>query len=301
MQAVPFEAFQPAALAAAGALLPHDASWWGLSSGLEIHTQHVTGLDPGFRDAWDPIKDHDGIAQAVFEDPGRTVHFGPGELSRWPRLALFLAGYDIRHVLCTVLVEPSLGLTAFLSLYRRNRPFSEADRQLKQVVFPHLCHALNQSWQRALTLVGPANGRDGARRLRAVCDPDGLVFTADTGFAALLRAEFSDWVGPLLPRALVEALRRAPRFDSHRLDYRWQRLGRAVLLEIAPLGPLRSLTLRERQVAERYASGMTHKGIARDLGLSPTTVRHYIRNCFGKLHISDKAALASLMVESGPV
>ena len=40
---------------------------------------------------------------------------------------------------------------------------------------------------------------------------------------------------------------------------------------------------------------MTHKEIARDLALAPATVRHYIRNAYAKLGISDKAALGRLI------
>ena len=40
---------------------------------------------------------------------------------------------------------------------------------------------------------------------------------------------------------------------------------------------------------------MTYKEIARDLRLSPATVRHYIRNAYTKLEVSDKAALGRLI------
>jgi DNA-binding NarL/FixJ family response regulator len=43
------------------------------------------------------------------------------------------------------------------------------------------------------------------------------------------------------------------------------------------------LTRRERQVAELVARGLTSKGVARHLDVSPATVKVHIRNAAAKL------------------
>jgi DNA-binding NarL/FixJ family response regulator len=48
-----------------------------------------------------------------------------------------------------------------------------------------------------------------------------------------------------------------------------------------------------------YAEGETHKDIARLTGLTPSTVRHYLREAYSKLNIDNKAALANLMGRHG--
>lgn len=52
------------------------------------------------------------------------------------------------------------------------------------------------------------------------------------------------------------------------------------------------LSLREREIAARYAKGETHSAIAVALSLSPATVRNHIAHCFKKLGVSNKVELA---------
>ena len=44
-------------------------------------------------------------------------------------------------------------------------------------------------------------------------------------------------------------------------------------------------------MAELFASGMTNKQVARELGTSPSTVRNQLVRIYEKLGISNKAAL----------
>lgn len=46
------------------------------------------------------------------------------------------------------------------------------------------------------------------------------------------------------------------------------------------------LTGQEVKVLERLAAGRSNKEIARDLGLSPNTVKTHVANLFGKLEVS---------------
>ena len=48
-------------------------------------------------------------------------------------------------------------------------------------------------------------------------------------------------------------------------------------------GLVDALTPREREVAERVAEGRSHKSVARELGVSPTTVRNHVANAAQKL------------------
>ena len=46
------------------------------------------------------------------------------------------------------------------------------------------------------------------------------------------------------------------------------------------------LTRQEMRVLERLAAGRSNKEIARDLGLSPNTVKTHVGNLYGKLDVS---------------
>lgn len=53
--------------------------------------------------------------------------------------------------------------------------------------------------------------------------------------------------------------------------------------------PFPELTGSERNVLELMATGANNSAIARDLSLSPKTVRNYISNIFRKLQVADRA------------
>jgi DNA-binding NarL/FixJ family response regulator len=57
------------------------------------------------------------------------------------------------------------------------------------------------------------------------------------------------------------------------------------------------LTPRERAVASAFAAGHSHKEVARQLGLSPVTVRGYLRVAYQKLGVKDKAQLVRCLVQ----
>ena len=59
-----------------------------------------------------------------------------------------------------------------------------------------------------------------------------------------------------------------------------------------------SLSNREQEVAAAYAAGQSYKEIARDLGLSPTTVRSHLRTVYSKLGVTSKIDLARFLNEA---
>ncbi|MEM7215669.1 MAG: GAF domain-containing protein [Pseudomonadota bacterium] len=55
------------------------------------------------------------------------------------------------------------------------------------------------------------------------------------------------------------------------------------------------LSNREQEVADAYAEGKSYKEIARDLGLSPTTIRSHLRTVYGKLGVTSKIELSQFL------
>jgi DNA-binding NarL/FixJ family response regulator len=58
--------------------------------------------------------------------------------------------------------------------------------------------------------------------------------------------------------------------------------------------PLRELTVREREILENLASGMSNKEIGQKLFLSEKTVKHYITNILQKLQVRNRVEAALL-------
>lgn len=62
---------------------------------------------------------------------------------------------------------------------------------------------------------------------------------------------------------------------------------------------IETLSKRELEVAGAYADGASYKEIARDLGISPTTVRSHLRTVYSKLNVKSKIALAQMLADPG--
>jgi DNA-binding CsgD family transcriptional regulator len=137
------------------------------------------------------------------------------------------------------------------------------------------------------------------QRAVALVTVRGYVIAADANFRKLLADEWPDRQGVLLPPELVCAL------NGGRNVYRGQRIeivltkqGQYVACRATALGEENELTPGEYMVARRYATGLSHKKIARELGVSPHTVRNQIAHLYAKLGIHDKAALAQYLTAS---
>jgi len=58
-----------------------------------------------------------------------------------------------------------------------------------------------------------------------------------------------------------------------------------VIVEIWPQGPLDTLSVREQEIVQTLAKGLTFKEAARELDLSPSTVSNHLYRIYQKLNI----------------
>jgi DNA-binding NarL/FixJ family response regulator len=119
--------------------------------------------------------------------------------------------------------------------------------------------------------------------------------------ALALRERYPHWDGAQPPAELAAALRRPPatvKLGSQRLAA--QHCGELLLLSLVSQrrGPL--LPPREMSVALLYSAGRSHKEIARETGLSPSTVRTYLRDVYLHLGVSNKVALGRALSGQRP-
>jgi len=59
------------------------------------------------------------------------------------------------------------------------------------------------------------------------------------------------------------------------------------------------LTVRERDVLERVASGSSNRQIAEDCGISENTVKNHLKNILQKLHLDNRVQLTRYAMEQG--
>ncbi|MEY4953286.1 MAG: hypothetical protein RL299_1710 [Pseudomonadota bacterium] len=68
--------------------------------------------------------------------------------------------------------------------------------------------------------------------------------------------------------------------------------------EVRPAEALAALTMREREVLGQVAEGLTNKEIARQLGLSPATVKAHVERIIAKLGVADRTQAAVLVART---
>ena len=291
---VAYHRFQASALELIREIIPFDSAWWGntAAESLEIHRLHLCNCDHSILDAYRPHKATDFFRAAVIAQPGVSINLADlTSRASYVRSALyrkFGKTFKVEWSLGTLMVEPVSSLYEFMTLWRHDgkNPFSESERQIKELLMPHLVDA---HWVARLHQI--FDQMPNHTHVWAVADERGYLREASPGFIHCLKEHWPDWQGSLLPEALRECVRSTRPYDSTGLKLHIVTKGAFRYLEALAVGPLDSLSPRERGIAIRYAKGETYAGIATALALSPATVRNHIANCYRKLAVNNKTEL----------
>ena len=293
---VKFTRFQSLMLEELQTLIPFDSAWWGNAAAdpPEIHHLHLHNCDDAVLRDYPPFMSRDFFRAALIERPGETINLCDlTNRARYVRSELyrnFCKRYRVEWALGTLLVEPVSSLYEFLTLWRHDprRPFSEAERQAKELLMPHLAQAY-----RVTRLRGVLDAGEKEVRVWALTDERGFLHEVTPGFIHTLRAHYSDWQGSQLPASLLADIRAGINCAQGPLKIDVTPKDRFRYLEIRPPSAVDRLTSREAEVAQRYARGETHAAIASCLRISPSTVRNHLANCYRKLGVTSKIELAN--------
>ena len=296
------ERFMVAALTEFRSLVPFASAWWGECSGQyesapPINWQHGSiGLAPSLAEEWNDISGSDAFAQGSMRSLGRVCR-ASGHESDSPQAEQFSRRHDLFHAMAVTLELTDGDLMFFVSLYRGDQgaPFDD----LEAMLFGEYCRHLMQQWQERIQAEmrrASVACSDGF----ALCTPSGSLAYIDAAIARAVQSKFPGWQGTQLPVAMVERLVRLPstmRLGSDTLGF--TACGGLVALSLGPASSGSGLPPRERAVAVLYAAGNSYKTIARQLGLSPATVRTYLRNAYLQLGVRNKVELGSLLGADG--
>lgn len=295
---VQLHSFQAWALEQLQSVIGFDSAWWG-NAGMAPHK--ITGsrlfnCDASILQDYPAHMDSDFFRAAWLASPGRTINLSDlCTRERYVSTDLYRKvgrKFRMEWSLGTLLAGPNAPHSEFLTLWRHDaqRPFSEAERQAKQLLMPHLVEAF-----RAARLRHFLGGKDTRPKAWALADGQGFIREMSPAFAAALRSQWPNWHGSLLPEALACCVVAGRAFKANALSIEVRQNDNLRFLEAKARSPLDRLTAREGEVVARYAHGETHSGIAAALALSPTTVRNHVSRCFKKLGVKNKAELANLM------
>ncbi len=296
-------AFKERAFALIKEYLPFESGLWGAMTVFSPDRTHVHWVFLDHQpmemiENWQKYSAHDASHADAVEVLGRTITVNlssPKEAVRYhPKLIEHGHTYDICHSLSMVTHDPVLNLRNAISFYRgwSGQKYSESERRFADAVMPHLVEAWSIC---AVRYVDTALDVDGVVA-RAVTDRAGSIHNAEPGFTDLVRAEFPDWTGPVLPFPLVHqgASANGELFSGREIVVVSVRIMEdgLRLVGVRRLNAASKLTPRELIVAREFATGRTYTEIAGRLGVAPKTVRNQLQSVYGKLGVNTKVALA---------
>jgi DNA-binding CsgD family transcriptional regulator len=263
--------------------------------GAVFHDILVLGLKSSFADAVRATADADPTSHKMAAASGRSFIHTQDD---YPLEIRQLAGEpdDLCSSLEGMIADQTTGVFSSVCLFRNSKqpPFDDAERELHQSLLPHWIAALSRR------IIDEAFARTRGYALggfvAAVASKDGSLEAASEKFATLLRTEWPQWPGGMLPPELLKRASSSEAvFSGERLVARLTRLPERILICARETQPIDALGRRERQVADLLSSGLAVKAVAMKLALSPSTVENHRDHIYRKLGVSNRSALIVML------
>ena len=305
---LPAATFQEKALQSLEPHLKFVSAIWGAGrlshAGIKPYAMHTHNVDPDAPVHWSHINRQDKVIPIIDAHRGQAMRFHAPSLF-YGRSDTVMRDYAARYgrqsYMITAFPSSNPEMFRWLSLYRPNpdAQYSERERSICEGLMSHFAQALeiNQSISRLAMI---SEERDASVYL-ALVDQAGTVHFAQEGFLKLLHSEWSETDDCILPGILMTALRDSTTacFIGRYIRCEGRLAGDMILLRSRLLSRLDSLSPRRYSIARLYASGQSHKEIAKQLNISPATVRNHLAACFRELAITSKAELTALALAKG--
>jgi len=290
-------------------LVGFDTAWWG-----EVSAGHADapprnwlhgsiGLSKSFATEWNALAMADLFAQQSMDRLGVVLRESADDMPPLPGMAIppdidaFCRRHGLYHCMAITVAMPRSGLMFFVSMYRGpGQPnFTDQEAALFGEFVPHLLG----HWQHRLEQLQTAPAGNGPWDGYALADAAGQLLFVGLRVGLALQVAYPDWSGTALPPALLAAL---PATLPGSLL-----VGKACRLRLEACGPLLAISMpspnaskpplapRELSAATLYAHGHSYKDIAATLGLTPATVRTYLRSAYAQLGVRNKVELVAAL------
>lgn len=278
-----------------------DSAWLGkstmLAPGPQMHNSYLHHLSSDYVADWEKVKAYDPIVPKVIKNPQKAVSMSIAEESLAAQYRTFMSKHAVAQVICGVSVDPLLKLWTHLSLYKNSLvpEFNADEIELMELAMPHLASALSLNRMQQMQQLKAA--KRNSRESFAICDNLGVLHHADVSFADLMLLEWPKWGGAMLPPVFgnLQQGKDAILYVGKHITLQAEKVSDLLLINAKPRSVIDVLTPRELAVVRLYGEGMTYKAVARQLAISPATVRHHLREAYTKLQIQSKGEIAWLL------
>lgn len=283
-------------------LVPFDSAWWGEVSAGDVHAgprnwlHGNIGLSLNFAHEWSELSAVDDFARHSIAQLGVVIRehdvtdLGPEH----PQVTAFAQRHGLHHCMAITVELPHSGLLFFVSIYRSQTGacFSDEDTVLFGAFVAHLVQHWHHLLQR-LQSNSPSRPWDSF----ALAELSGKLHFTGLRISLVLSAAYPEWTGTRLPPDVLQALAGMP--CSIKVDKSCRLLlepcGSLVTICMASRHRKSPLAPRELSAATLYAHGHSHKNVAALLGLTPATVRTYLRGAYAVLGVRNKMELVTAL------
>jgi hypothetical protein len=275
--------------------VPFGGAWWGLIDGPpdvavkpSFHAVGSIDLSDAFCDEYAKMCSEDHFAAAVIAHPGVVLRWSGINEPDTPSICDWIERHQIAHGAARSNHVAFSGQALVMVLYRFKGDPGFTDDEALTMEF--MVTQLEMLWAKNLQeMFRLTNAQALSGTLLAKVD-GGLIYCG-AKMAKRLAAIGWDQKGQIAPRALVELALTGGRV---RAGQEWVVVTATAEGFHAQLGSITltpSMPMRLLRVASMTCEGMPAKDIARELSLSPATVRTYLREVYRELGVHNKLEL----------
>ncbi len=299
----PPEHFQDRALECVHTAIPFDSALWatGTMRGDQAttHSVHLYRLPPQIMQDYALVQPQDVLLARLIETRMHNQTWDIYDIIdrehfvQTPFYTSYCQPYGLEQLLSTSHFDSTTSLYSIISLYRSDpqQPFTPAQKALKNILMPLLVETRNLN-----LFIDLKRGNTPMHHAIAICDAQSLIMEAEPAFASLIRSQWPDWYGPLLPFDAT-LLKQARRFGAIVL---WTEPNHELLeVHARPVTPIDRLTPGQQTIVSLVARDLSNKAIALQAGLSPKTVGNHLHNIYRQLGISNRHQLITLYKREG--
>lgn len=285
-------------------ILGFDSAWYGWAQlgarETVIHANKTLNLPQNYFSTWQGMADQDLLLEQFLEDPSMVPTYDRNGNAQTDGMEHLSDTFGLKKMATAMCYRPDRTASFFMSAYRGGtaaKSWTGAEREFLQCAVNNISAAARNAATLELNAQhGPA--------VSAFVSHRGSVVVGLAGMRERFGHLWSRNETDMLPRCLMDyvhspgehilpaeelVIRCEPASDPDGLD--WHRLSLRPLVKTDLLSP------REREVAKALAAGKTHKLVARQLGVAPSTVRNQTQSIYRKMGVDSRAGLARLMME----
>jgi Bacterial regulatory proteins, luxR family len=279
--------------------VPFDGAWWGLIEGPpdvavvpNFHLAGSIGLSDELREEYADICHNDSFASAVVTHPNQVMRWSGTDDEVAPVVQDWVKRHHLAHGAAICNQDVFSGQSFVVVLYRFEDAIAFSDEEATLIRF--LLQQLSLLWSKSLQDVFNATT---AASLTGtlLAKLDGTLLYCGAEMALRLASLGWDRQGQYAPPTMFEFGSGGGRM---KIGGEWAVISvdsEGLRAQLALNGYALSLPSRLLRVAVLSCDGLTAKEIARELDLTPATVRTYLRDAYSQLGVCNKLELHGVM------